>query len=293
MRILFIGAVEFSACALRELIEMRADVVGVCTLLESIFNADHVDLTPIAEEAGIPVCSTMDINGEEALNWIRRCEPDVIFCFGWSKLVRSPLLELPRLGVVGFHPAALPENRGRHPLIWALVLGLEETASTFFFMDEGADSGDLLSQRKIAIEPEDDARTLYTRVTEVAMGQIREFVPLLESGRYQPQPQEHSKANVWRKRGITDGRIDWRMSAETIHNLVRGLTRPYVGAHFDFGKHSVKVWRTEIGLDIAANLEPGKVLAAEEEGLLVKAGIGAIRLLEYEPRISLTPGDYL
>jgi methionyl-tRNA formyltransferase len=85
------------------------------------------------------------------------------------------------LGVVGFHPAALPENRGRHPLIWALVLGLEETASTFFFMDEGADSGDLLSQRRISIEPADDAGSLYARITEVAMCQIREFVPLLES----------------------------------------------------------------------------------------------------------------
>jgi methionyl-tRNA formyltransferase len=208
-------------------------------------------------------------------------------------LVRSPLLELPRLGVVGFHPAALPENRGRHPLIWALVLGLEETGSTFFFMDEGADSGDLLSQRKIPIEPTDDAGSLYTRVTEVALEQIREIVPLLESGQYQPQPQDHSKANVWRKRGVADGRIDWRMAAESIHNLVRGLTHPYVGAHFDYGEKSVKVWRSEIEPDVTANLEPGKVLAAGEEGLLVKTGIGAIRLLEYEPRISLTPGDYL
>lgn len=293
MRILFIGAVEFSARALRELIAMRADVVGVCTLLESAFNADHVDLTPIAEEAGIPVCITPDINGEVALNWIRECEPDVIFCFGWSQLVRSPLLELPRLGVVGFHPAALPENRGRHPLIWALVLGLEETASTFFFMDEGADSGDLLSQRRIAIEPGDDAGSLYTRVTEVAMGQIREFVPLLKSERYQPRPQDHSKANVWRKRGVADGRIDWRMAAETIHNLVRGLTRPYVGAHFDYGEQAVKVWRAEVETDVPANIEPGKVLVVEEGSPLIKAGVGAIRLIEYEPRITLTPGAYL
>ena len=293
MRILFIGAVEFSACALRELIAMRADVVGVCTLSESTFNADHVDLTPIAEEAGIPVCSTPDINGEEALNWIRECEPDVIFCFGWSRLVRSPLLELPRLGVVGFHPAALPENRGRHPLIWALVLGLEETASTFFFMDEGADSGDLLSQRAIAIEPGDDAGSLYARVTEVAMDQIREFVPQLESGRYHPQPQDHSKANSWRKRNAADGRIDWRMGAETIHNLVRGLTRPYVGAHFDYGEEPVKVWRTEVESDVPENIEPGKVLTVEEGCPLIKAGVGAIRLIEYEPRITLTPGAYL
>ena len=293
MRILFIGAVELSARALCELIAMRADVVGVCTLSESSFNSDHVDLSPIAEEAGIPVRISPDINGEETLNWIHERDPEVIFCFGWSRLIRSPLLKLPRRGVVGFHPSALPQNRGRHPLIWALVLGLEETASTFFFMDEGADSGDLLSQRKVSIKPTDDAGSLYARITEVALDQIREFVPLLESGQHQPQPQDHSKANVWRKRGAADGRIDWRMAAETIHNLVRGLTRPYIGAHFNYGDQPVKVWRTEIEPDAPGNLEPGKIVAAGEEGILVKAGIGAIRLLEYEPQISLTSGDYL
>ena len=59
------------------------------------------------------------------------------------------ILDLAPLGIIGFHPAALPRNRGRHPIVWALVLGLEETASTFFFMDKGADTGDILSQEKI------------------------------------------------------------------------------------------------------------------------------------------------
>jgi len=161
MKILLIGAVTFSACALRELIAMRAEVVGVCTLKQSAFNADHVDLTPIAEQAGIPVRHTPNLNDSDVLGWIREREPDVIFCFGWSRLIRAPLLTLPPLGVIGFHPAALPANRGRHPLIWALVLGLTETASTFFFLDQGTDSGDILSQVVVRIAPEDDAGLLY------------------------------------------------------------------------------------------------------------------------------------
>ena len=92
MRILFIGAVEFSACALRELIAMRADVVGVCTVSESSFNADHVDLSPIAEEAGIPVRISPDINGEETLNWISEHDPEFIFC-----LVHSAVIWMERL----------------------------------------------------------------------------------------------------------------------------------------------------------------------------------------------------
>ena len=75
---------------------------------------------------------TCDVNETDPLNWIQGLVPNVIFGFVWSRLIKKPLLSMPSLGVIGFHPAALPANRGRHPLTWALVLGLQETASTFF-----------------------------------------------------------------------------------------------------------------------------------------------------------------
>ena len=293
MRILFIGAVAFSAQALLELIAMRAEVIGVCTLKESKFNSDYEDLTPIAEQARLPVRYTPDVNSVENLAWVRELKPDVVFCFGWSRLIKRPLLELPPLGVIGFHPAALPANRGRHPLIWALVLGLQETASTFFFMNEGADSGDILSQVKLSIDESDDAGSLYARITEVAMEQIRDFVPRLASGTVPRLVQDHQKANVWRKRGYADGQIDWRMAASSIHNLVRGLTRPYVGAHFDYDGQTIKVWKTEVEMNVPNNLESGKVLEILDTGVLVKAGIGAVRLLELDSSVHFRVGDYL
>ena len=293
MRILFIGAVDFSAHALRKLINMQANVVGVCTLSHSRFNADHCDLTPIARDANIPSRITPNINDENVIRWIREHDPDVIFCFGWSRLIREPLLSVPKLGVVGYHPASLPANRGRHPLIWALVLGLKETASTFFFMDEGADSGDILSQVKVSIDDADDAGTLYSKVTDIAIQQIGDFVPKLAVGRVSRQPQCARLANVWRKRGPADGRIDWRMSAQAIHNLVRGLTKPYVGAHFDHEGQSIKVWQTSIEASCAANLEPGKILKVDSLGVVVKTGDCAIRLLNYDPKTTLSAGSYL
>ena len=293
MRIVFIGSVLFSARALRELIAMGANVVGVCTLSTSIFNADHEDLTPIAKRAGIPVHSAADLHSQESINWISSLLPDVIFCFGWSRLIREPLLSLPPFGIIGFHPSGLPANRGRHPIIWALVLGLDETASTFFRMDGGADSGDIISQVKLSINPSDNARTLYERISKLAMIQLRDFVPRLANSSIQPTPQVHSLANTWRKRGLADGRIDWRMAASSIHNLVRGLTRPYVGAHFDYDQQTIKVWQTEIEPKAPVNLEPGKVLQVDKHSLLVKAGIGAIWLLDYDPIITVPPGSYL
>lgn len=293
MRIVFIGAVEFSLRALERLLAINAEIVGVCTLQESKFNADHIDLSDVSEAHGIPWLYAEDINSEEALGWIQDRSPDVIFCFGWSRLLKQDLLRLAPLGVVGFHPAALPANRGRHPLIWALVLGLEKTASTFFFMDAEADSGDILSWREIIIDDEDDARSLYNKVINFALDQIEEFVPQLAAGTFQSHKQDQRLANTWRKRGIADGKIDWRMSAHSIHNLVRGLAKPYVGAHFILDGQEIKVWKTAVVRDAPRNIEPGKVLMQMGSRPVVKCGEDAICLLVTEPLFESIVGGYL
>ena len=293
MRIVFIGAVEFSQLALVRLLAMNAEIVGVCTLQESNFNADHVDLSALCERSGIPWQYAEDANSAQALNWIRDRTPDVIFCFGWSRLLKQELLRLAPLGIVGFHPAALPANRGRHPLVWALVLGLKKTASTFFFMDAGADSGDILSQREISINDEDDARTLYDKVTQIALKQIEEFVPMLAKGTFERLNQDETLASTWRKRGTADGKIDWRMSARSIHNLVRGRSNPYVGAHFSAMGQETKVWKTVVVSDAPDNVEPGKVFMWTNSGPVVKCGEDAICLLITEPPFETMVGTYL
>ena len=293
MKIAFIGAIEFSKRALELLIEMKLDIVGVCTLERSTFNADHRDLGKICQGSNIAWTYTPDINSDESLRWLKNKNPDVIFCFGWSKLLGKSLLDIAPMGVIGFHPAALPANRGRHPLIWALVLGLSETASTFFFMDESTDGGDILSQQNIRIFEYDDAKTLYEKVTVCALDQIRTFVPQLASGVAPRMVQDNEKANVWRKRGDVDGRIDWRMSAITIHNLVRGLTKPYIGAHIKYKDEIIKVWETKVIRGGEENIEPGKVILVDNNGIVVKTGKNAIRLIKTEPVLDIRPGSYL
>jgi methionyl-tRNA formyltransferase len=293
MRIVFIGTVEFSLRALEQLILIGADIVGICTLKESKFNTDHVDLTRVGVARGIPSFYADDINSTEALTWIKAKSPNIIFCFGWSKLLKQELLTLAPLGVVGFHPAALPANRGRHPIIWSLVLGLDKTASTFYFMDVGADSGDILSQREIPISDQDDASTLYNKVTETALAQIVEFLPSLANGSAQRVKQSQIHANTWRKRGKSDGVIDWRMSAQSIHNLVRGLAKPYVGAHFLLDGKEIKVWKTMLYSQVKNNIEPGKILLHTAHGPIVKCGEGAICLIKTEPIFEPMVGDYL
>ncbi len=294
MRIVLIGAVLFSRASLERLIALRAEVVGIVSRPPTPRHADQAPLDDLAASAGIPFHACTDINDETTVAWIAARRPDVIFCFGWSQIIRRPLLDLAPLGIVGYHPALLPKNRGRHPLIWALALGLEETGSTFFFMDEGADSGDILSQRRLPIRAEDDAGSLYRRMTETALEQLADFLPRLTGGCYAREPQDHGRASYWRRRSPADGRIDWRMPSAGVHNLVRALARPYPGATFRRGGDEVIVWRTEpIAEPVAANIEPGKVLAVEGRRLRVKTGDGAIDLVEHELDTLPAAGDYL
>jgi methionyl-tRNA formyltransferase len=294
MRVGFIGCVHFSRRMLEALLRLdQATVCGVVTRSKSRFNADFESLAPLAEQHGIPFFMARKNDQEPLEGWIRERRPDILFCFGWSYLLRKPVLEVAPMGVVGFHPAALPANRGRHPLIWALALGLSETATTFFFMDEGADSGPILDQQPLPIDETDDAGTLYEKQCLQAERQLERFVPKLAAGDYELRPQQHGAANWWRKRSKKDGEIDWRMHAIGIHNLVRALAHPYPGAHCFHQDREIKIWRTEPVESEAVNAEPGRVLAVEEGTIIVKCDRSALRVLEHEFAPLPTPGDTL
>lgn len=297
MNIVLIGCVEFSYVILKHLITLKnIKIVGIVTRKESVFNADFHSLEPLAFEKGIPCFFSKDNDQIGMVEWLSKLKPDVIYCFGWSYLLKKEILKIPRLGVIGYHPAALPKNRGRHPIIWALALGLRETASTFFFMDEGADSGDILSQKKVQIAPDDDAFSLYRKLTSVAIGQVTEFTLHLAENSFSKISQDHSKANYWRKRTKRDGQIDWRMSSNSIYNLVRALTRPYVGSHCVCEAEEIKIWKTEVvdsQFPDFENIEPGKVLQVDGRKIVVKCGEGVLRLIEHEFRTIPKEGCYL
>ena len=293
MKVVLIGGVQFSAIMLKQLLDLPVDIVGVCTRNPRQMASDELDLGPIAIENGIPVKHVNDINDSENLKWIAGLTPDLICCFGWSQLLSAGLLRIPPLGVLGYHPAALPANRGRHPLIWALALGLTDTASTFFFMDDGADSGDIVSQKSVSIGEKDEAGTLYEKITSTAVSQLQEIIPKLIDGNLLRETQDPTKANYWRKRTIEDGRIDWRMSSTSIHNLVRALTHPYLGAHFEHQGEQVKVFRSELVENHQSNLEPGTVVGIGPQSLIIKTGTGAIKLFDIGPLVWIRIGDYL
>jgi methionyl-tRNA formyltransferase len=262
--------------------------VGVVTLAKehAKFHSDYADLSDVASQHGIPVYKIKNINDPENVRLVRSLRPDVIFVFGWSQLVSKQILTIPSLGAIGAHPALLPRNRGRHPIIWALVEGLKESGLTFFYMDEGADSGAILWQRPLPIMLEDDAGSLYEKICMLASDAIREFLPWLQQGTAPRLIQDHTRSTYWRKRTEKDGEIHWKETTMRIYNLIRALARPYVGAHTWFNSDKMVIWRAKLSeealSDDALSLAPGSIFKEFDNQFHVRSGDGYLIILEFE-----------
>jgi len=293
IKIVFVGCVNFSASMLNEIIINGYKPSLVITKKSSRFNSDFCDLSTICIKNNIKYIYTNDVNSNEVINELKAHKPDVVFCFGWSSLIKKDFLQIPTLGVLGFHPALIPENKGRHPIIWALALGLKQTGSTFFFMDEGADTGDIISQVKLNIDIKDNASTLYDKIIATSKTQIHDILLELENASYSKRKQNLNKGNSWRKRTKKDGEIDFRMSSMSIYNLVRSLDKPYPGSHFILNNEEIKVWKVKIGNEVSNNIEPGKVLAIKNDKIQIKTGDGTVWLLNHELLSKPTINTYL
>ena len=297
MKIVFVGYVQFSAELFLTLLRCRdVELVGVITKKESGFNSDFFSLNKMARQHRIP-CRFFEVSSQSELSqWIQALHADIVYCFGCSVLLSQELLSAVPRGVVGYHPAELPHNRGRHPIIWALALGLKRTASTFFMMNQGVDSGPIVSQNKVYISRRDDAATLYAKLLSVAKKQVVSMTRQLVRERFNFAPQNARLANVWRKRTAEDGRVDWRMSASGIYNLVRSLTRPYVGAHCIWNGCESKIWKVLPVKKAASNIEPGCVLKINKRkrAILVKCGDSqAVWVLQHGFKKLPDEGEYL
>ena len=235
----------------------------------------------VAERHGIPVIAPPDVNAPEIVARVRALEPDFLFSAMFRQLLKRELLEVPRRGALNLHPSLLPRFRGRSPINWVLVEGETETGVTLHYMVEKADRGDIVAQRRIAIDDEDTALTLHRKATEESRLLMREVYPLLASGRAPRIVQEQSRASYYGGRRPADGEIDWRRPARVIYDLVRAVTHPYPGAFTWHRGRRIFVWWARSGPPAQA-LRPGEVWLAEDAAVWVGAGEGALRLERVE-----------
>lgn len=275
----------------------RIEVCAVITQKAPTFNSDFSDLEPLAGLRRIPIFYVTKNDQTELAECVNRFMPDVIFCFGWSYLLHESVLSLAPKGVIGYHPTLLPRNRGRHPIIWALALGLSETGSTFFRMDGGTDSGPIVAQERVRIDFSDNAETLYRRLTAIARKQLRKLVDELATNSVVLTPQDCSLATYWRKRSKADGKIDWRMPAIGICRLIRSLSRPYPGAYVEYHDSDIQVWRARPAIATMEDYEPGRIMRVFEQEITVQTGDGLVVLEDHKFDLvgnpSLREGGYL
>lgn len=281
MRIVLVGAVESSRVAL-DALAAHPDVTlaAVVTLPpdKAPRHSDWVDLREPAAAAGVPVIEAVDVNADVVLAAIGGAEPDFLFVVGWSQICRAELLGLARQGSIGYHPAPLPENRGRAVIPWTILQRRSDTGATLFWMDDGVDSGEILMQHRFAVAVDETAASLYDKHMAVLAAMLDDALPLLGTSR--PRiPQDHDRATWCARRRPDDAHIDWATSADDVWTLVRACGHPYPGA-FSFQRdRKLVVWHCELwGAGPYWGL-PGQVQAIVGGGALVQCGDGEHVLL--------------
>ena len=282
MRTILIGAVDSTKIALEILVKHGAPPLALFTLplSKSSRHSDYVDLEPVAAKHGVPILPATNINKPEVLEQIRSLEPDYIFVIGWSQICRQEFLSIPKIGCIGCHPAAIPENRGRGVIPWTILQGCSETGISLFWLDEGVDSGDIIVQENFPVAPDETATTLYKKHGYYLEKILNEAVASLVAGKITRIAQDHSQASYCAKRTPDEGFIDWNLPAESIWTLIRAVTKPYPGAFTFYKGNKLVIWEADYVGEAPYWGLPGQIQAILEEGVLVQCGDGKHLLLK-------------
>ncbi|MEP7162781.1 MAG: methionyl-tRNA formyltransferase [Candidatus Moraniibacteriota bacterium] len=235
--IVFMGTPDFSAEALKSLLEKGYHVVGVVTQTDRpVGRKQEIMPTPVkklALENNIPVLQpeTMD---KEAIAALSKWKPDLIVVAAYGKILPQAILDIPGLGSVNVHASLLPKWRGASPIQNALMAGETVTGITLMLMNVGMDTGDIIAEKSIAIDPNETADQLTKRLALLGGSFLVEILPGWIKRRIIPQPQNDSDATLCQLIEREDGRVFWSAPAEEIYNRYRGLT-PWPGL-FTFWK---------------------------------------------------------
>ena len=264
MRTIVLAYHEMGCVGIESLLAHGFDIVAVFTHVDS--TQENIWFRSVAELAArrnLPVFAPEDLSHPLWLAKIRELEPEALFSFYYRKLVSKDLLSIPKAGCFNLHGSLLPKYRGCAPANWAILNGETETGVTLHHMVSRPDAGDIVGQRRVTIEPADDAATLNRKLADAAKPLLDELLPLIRTGKAPRTPQDDSAATYFGRRSPKDGEIDWRRPAVEIANLVRAVTRPYPGAFTHSRGTQVTIWEAEALPDTAAGKQPGTIVSAE------------------------------
>lgn len=283
MRAVVLAYSDVGYLGLQVLLELGAEIPAVFTHADDPH--EEIWFRSVAELAtrhDIPVHTDVRLDAAEWLERLRGWAPEFLFSFYYRRMLATAVLETATRGALNLHGSLLPKYRGRSPTNWVLVNGERETGVTLHYMVAKPDAGDIVAQRRVPIGDEDTALTLYRKQAAAAEALLRETLPQLAAGTAPRLPNDLAAGSYFGGRTPADGRIDWAAPARTIYNLVRAVTHPWPGAFAQFEARPLFVWWAQPVAEAAGDGAPGEVVAIDAEGLTVRTGSGALRLLRLQ-----------
>ena len=286
MKILFMGTPDFAVPSLRLLAASRHQVVAVVTNPDRPRGRGRNTFPPAVKTAAAELelpCLQPESVAEPGLpETLSACGCDLFVVVAFS-ILPDELLAVPAMGAVNLHPSLLPAYRGAAPIPWTLFNGERETGVTTILLNSRVDAGDILLQKRVAVEDEETAGELEQRLAELGAGLVAATVEGVERGELQPRPQPAAGASRAPKLSREDGRLIWSQPAAWVRNRIRGAN-PVPGAFTSWEPDRIlKIHRAHPS-GVTLRGAAGTVLAADgETGLVIATGDGALVLDEVQP----------
>jgi methionyl-tRNA formyltransferase len=301
LRTVFMGTADL-ACPILRLLAQQPFVrmAGVVTQPDRPKGRDLHPAPPpvktVAVELSLPVFQPERIRRAEAQQVLADWSPELVVVAAYGQILPKSVLDLPRWGCLNVHASILPKYRGASPIQWSILQDEPETGVTIMKMDEGLDTGDILTQQSTAITPQDTAQTLHDRLASLGAELLVHTIPGYVQGGITPRPQPPGQDSYARKISKEDGRLSWLLPARRLWNQVRAFN-PWPGSFFLQPAAPrpmlVKVWAAEVEPRLSG--EPGVVLRADAQGIVVASQDGALRIteLQREGKRRLKASEYL
>ncbi len=282
-RLLFMGTPDFAVPILEKLIK-RYEIAGVVTQPDRRAGRGRkVEAPPVKAVAlahGLRVLQPPSLRQPEVVAELRTLAPEAIVVAAYGQILPPEVLGIPPKGCLNVHASLLPKYRGAAPVAAAILAGEEETGVTIMLMDEGMDTGPILSQATCPISPQDTRESLSARLAQLGADLLMDTLPRWLAGEIEPRPQDHSQATYSRIITKEDGLIDWSQSAVEIWRQCRAYY-PWPSAYTYWRGKLLKVLSAEPLPSRSGKEEPGQVIALNE-GLAVATGEGALLLREVQ-----------
>jgi methionyl-tRNA formyltransferase len=288
LRIVFLGTPEFAVRSLDALIQSGFHVVGVVTAPDKPagrgMKLTESAVKTYALEKGIPVLQPQKLKDPAFIDNLKSLKPDlqVVVAF---RMLPEIVWNLPPMGTINVHASLLPNYRGAAPINWAIINGEQETGITTFQLKHEIDTGNILLQQPIPIEPHQTAGELHDVLKEAGAKLLVQTIRDLCAGKIQPQSQAALVNDYPSKHApkiFSDTcKIDFNQSVDAVYNRIRGLA-PYPGAFTHLENKLIKVFKAERE-KTDMNEHPGTYLSDKKTYLKFACKDGYIHLLEIQP----------